>query len=303
MRPESIKRQPRPSKQFYLKLYFHSEAIKMKAVTQFSLVFICAFSVSLRNLHRIFNSLLYFQTIWLTYNGINEIHDECQSEAQVIRKKWYIEYVKDCMADSSFQPIINQSNLSTCEDEMNLSQYDRCLLENRIHRESMISTLNCYYRKDRTEDISLIRMSKLEALNTRNSTPEVYAVLMNCKANMADDVISLRNCLSQNANVIFIAKYESIRVSEHEVSDTCSSEISKVDLESFLNSNKFHVNMVPYFKCVQESLSVINDGCLNIANFLELYGYKHKELVTKCFAEGAGADKFDFMLFWECFYN
>lgn len=222
----------------------------------------------------------------------------------MIRKQWYIEYVKDCMEDVSFQPSLTQNDWINCQTEQKLTSYDRCLLENGLHRESMIPTLECYYKKGHVEGRSVIQLSKVEAPNTRNSTPEVYSVLMNCKTNNnASDLISMKNCLSQNANVIYLSKDKSTTADGEEVSKKCSFLASDVDLKDFQVSNKFNINIVPYLKCVQENLNIIQDGCLYVANFLEKYGEVYKELVTKCFIEGADADDFDYVKFYECYYN
>lgn len=211
--------------------------------------------------------------------------------------------MKDCIADNSFQPSLTQNDMISCQKDQSLTSYDRCSLENRLHRESMTSVLNCYYDKAHVEDGSIIRLSKLETLSTRNSTPEVYSVLMNCKANNASDVISMKNCLSQNANVIFITQQQSAAADEEEVDDACSSLVSEMDLKNFKDSNRFDISIAPYLKCVQENLNIIQDGCFYIENFLEVYGGVYKELVTKCFLEGADTEQFNFIKFWGCYYN
>lgn len=204
------------------------------------------------------------------------------------------------MKDVSFQPSLTQTDFINCQTEQKLTSYDQCLLENGLHRDSMISTLECYYKKGHVEDKSVIQLSKVEAPNTRNSTPEVYSILMNCNGH---DLISMKNCLSQNANVIYLSKHKSTITDGEEVSKKCSSLVSEVDLKDFQVSNQFNISLVSYLKCVHENLNIIQDGCFYMTNFLELYGDVYKELVTKCFIEGAEADDFDFVKFYECYYN
>lgn len=191
----------------------------------------------------------------------------------------------------------------SCQKDEGVTSYDRCLLKNRLYRESMTSILKCYNEKAHVEDSNIIQLSKLVTLNTRNTTPEVYSVLMNCKANNASDVISMRNCLSQNENLIFITQPQPEAAEEEEVGKACSSLVSEVDLKNFKGSEKFDISIAPYLKCVQENLNIIQDGCFYIANFLKVYGDVYKELVTKCFLEGADAEQFNFIKFWGCYYN
>lgn len=181
------------------------------------------------------------------------------------------------MADNSFQP------------EQSPTSYDRCLLENEFHQGE--------------KEISIIRLSKMEALNTRNTTPEVYSVLMECKAN-GSHVTSLQNCLSQNANIVFKTKQQFAMKDKEEVTRKCSSLVTDVQyLNNLKVSNKFNLNIVPYLNCVYENLGITRDGCLYIARFLEVYEDVSKKLVTQCFGEGAGSDSFDFVKFWKCYYN
>ncbi|KAL5285310.1 hypothetical protein ACFFRR_007192 [Megaselia abdita] len=239
---------------------------------------------------------------WILLSStLNGVHDICQQEAQVIRKKWYMEYIVDCMADHEFK--VSQNTLNECQNKGHLSQYDRCLMDNGVHRESMASTLKCYYETPRFDDIRIIRLAKIEALNTRNTTPEVYSALMNCKAENPKDVITLRNCLSQHGNLIPIKKSESSKEEKVKVIEKCSSLVTKENLKMFQDSKKFDTNIVPYLKCVQENLKIIEDDrCFYISRFLEVNNDVSKELVRNCFNIAVGSERFDFLKFWKCYY-
>lgn len=209
-----------------------------------------------------------------------------------------MEYVKACIADDSFQPSVTQDDLIDCMTEQKLKSYDRCLIANWVHRESMVDVLKCYYKKANVDTSKIIQLSKVEAVNTRNNTPEVFSALMNCTVDNASDIISLRNCLSENANVKFIVNRKS-----EPVKKKCNSLVSAGDLEKFQFSKKFDSKLIPYLKCLHESLQIVEDGCLSIGKFIEVYGVQSRDLVFKCFKEGVGSDYFDYDKFLECYYK
>lgn len=232
----------------------------------------------------------------------NEVHDICQAEAQIIRKKWYIEYVKDCIQDDrKFDLEENLIHIQNCQIDQSLTSYDQCLLNNGVYKESMVPIFNCYYGKVE----NLYQLSKLEARNTNNSAPEIYSILKNCLENneMENDIIFFKNCIVENADVIFSTNRPEKRYIFEKVNLNCNSFVDETDLKQFLDFGKFNKNIVPYLKCLHESKDIIEDECFYMGRYQQEFGNESMHLVMKCFREASGSYEFNYIDFYGCLYN
>lgn len=241
---------------------------------------------------------------------------QCEEESSALKGTLHLDsFVKDCIDSANWSTTLDiQANAwYKCKEGNKLSDYHECLNNNRIYRESMIASFDCYYTELDVlslEGYNKYRYAKSDALYYNASDTRFYEVYSKCldgKGRPADtkDSVTFYECVAQH----IYDEGSSLMLKEWKQSpnynqdfEECKKSIPKELITNSILNTPLSKDFVPYSKCVFGRMGMLDNDCFYVDRLVEAtkkLGISSK-MISACFNKAIGESDLDIIGLWNC---